>query len=375
MPSMRARWPPCKRSFTLALFAVAMCASLVACQVSVTSAQLDNDNPIRPIAPPPYGMEEFFKEAPQQPVPSRARLGRWLFYDKRLSSEGTVSCATCHQPAHAFSEPTAVSTGIGGRRGSRKAPSIINLAARTILPDTPDNDRGQKFFWDGRATSLESQVLVPIADPKEMGLEHQAMIERLSAIPGYGPYFREAFGSETLTRDHVAAALADYVRTRVSGNAPFDRWYYGRDPRAVSEEAARGSEIFFFNGRCAMCHAGFNFSDGRFHNLGVGWNPTSQTFADEGRAVVTHAARDRGAFKTPGLRDVSKHAPYMHDGSLATLRDVVEFYNRGGVPNPMQSGRIRPLRLTARDVDALVAFLHTLDGEGYADRPPRYFPR
>lgn len=363
------------RSFTVAFFILAMCASLVACRVGLTSAQLDNDNPIRPIAPPPYGMEELFKEAPQQPVPPRARLGRWLFYDKRLSSDGTVSCATCHQPAHAFSEPTAVSTGIGGRRGSRKAPSIINLAARTILPDTPDSDRGQKFFWDGRATSLESQVLVPIADPNEMGLAHQAMIERLSAIPGYRPYFREAFGSETLTRDHVAAALADYVRTRVSGNAPFDRWYYGRDPRAVSEEAQHGSEIFFFNGRCAMCHAGFNFSDGRFHNLGVGWNPTSQTFADEGRALVTHAARDRGAFKTPGLRDVSKHAPYMHGGSLATLRDVVEFYNRGGVPNPMQSGRIRPLGLTARDVDALVAFLHALDGEGYADRPPRYFPR
>jgi cytochrome c peroxidase len=354
---------------------VAASACHLACARAPTSAQLDEDNPIRPLAPSPFGMEEFFAAAPRQPVPVRARLGRWLFYDKRLSADGTVSCATCHRPEYAFSEPSPVSTGVGGRRGRRKAPSIINLAARTVLPDTPESERGQTFFWDGRATRLEAQVLMPIADPKEMGLDHGAMATRLSAISGYKRYFVEGFGSEAVTLDRVAAALADYVRTLKSGNSPYDRWRYSRDANAVSKEAKLGSDIFFFKGRCAMCHAGFNFSDGRFHNLGVGWDPETQTFDDEGRAAVTSATRDRGAFKTPGLRDVSKHPPYMHDGSLASLRDVVEFYNRGGVPNPGRSGRLGQLGLTPREVDALVAFLLTLDGEGYQDRPPRFFPR
>ena len=319
-------------------------------------------------------MEEFFKDVPHQPVPTRVRLGRWLFFDKRLSADGSVSCATCHRPEFAFSEPMPVSTGVGGRQGTRKAPSIINLAARTILPDIPE-DRDQTFFWDGRVSSLEHQVLVPIADRKEMGLDHQSMIDRLSAMRGYRPYFAEAFGSDEITQERVATALSDYVRTRMSGNSPYDRWSYAGQSAAMSAEAKRGAELFSFNAGCASCHAGFNFSDGRFHNLGVGWDETTRSFRDEGRFAVSHIERDRGAFKTPGLRDVSKHAPYMHDGSLSTLRDVVEFYNRGGTPNPGLSKRIRPLRLTPQDVDALVAFLQALDGEGYQDRAPKHFPR
>ncbi|MFA5908610.1 MAG: cytochrome c peroxidase [Vicinamibacterales bacterium] len=349
-------------------------ALFAACESGPTPAQLNADNPIRPNAPAPFGMEEFFAEAPQQPVPARARLGRWLFFDKRLSNDETVSCASCHRPDYAFSEPVPVPTGIGGQRGRRKRPSIVNLAARTVLPPPP-NDPGPAFFWDGRATNLEEQVLMPIADPQEMGLDHRAMVARLSAIPGYRRYFREVFGSEALTTNHVAEAIADYVRTRKSGNAPFDRWSYARDARAASEEAKLGYDIFSFKGGCGMCHVGFNFSDGRFHNLGIGWDAKSQTFLDEGRAAVSHEQKDRGAFKTPGLREVSRHPPYMHDGSLATLREVVEFYNRGGVRNPMLSGRIRPLGLTHQEVDALVAFLHTLDGDGYHDRPPVHFPR
>jgi cytochrome c peroxidase len=319
-------------------------------------------------------MEEFFRDVPHQPVPTRTRLGRWLFYDARLSADGSISCASCHRPEHAFSEPTAVSTGIGGRRGTRKAPSLLNLATRTVLPDIRE-DKEQTFFWDGRASSLEHQVLVPIANRDEMGLDHQAMVDRFSGIGGYAPYFREAFGSDGIDRERIAIALSDYVRTRVSGNAPYDRWTYAGDGKAMSEEAQRGSEIFFFTGNCAACHAGFNFSDGRFHNIGVGWDAASQRFKDEGRFAVSHNERDRGAFKTPGLRDVSRHAPYMHDGSLATLRDVVEFYNRGGERNPRQTPRIRPLGLNPRDIDALVAFLRSLDGEGYQDQAPRYFPR
>jgi cytochrome c peroxidase len=286
-----------------------------------------------------------------------------------------VACATCHRPAHAFSEPLPVSVGIGGARGRRKAPTLLNLAARTVLPDSTDADRGERYFWDGRVTALEAQVLVPIASPTEMGLEHRVLLERVTSIRSYRPYFGEAFGSTEVTLERVAAALADYVRTLKSGNSPYDRWRYGGDARSMSLQAQRGSDIFFFTGRCAVCHAGFNFSDGRFHNLGIGWNVASNSFADEGRAVVTGVARDRGAFKTPALRDVSKHAPYMHDGSLASLRDVVEFYNRGGNPNPWRSRRLVPLGLSDEQLRDLVAFLESLDSAGEVERPPRLFPR
>ena len=338
-----------------------------------TAPDLDLDNPIRPNPAPPYGMEEFFADAAKQPVPSHVRLGRWLFFDKRLSADGTVSCATCHKPEYAFSELTPVATGIGNQRGRRKTQTIVNLAARTVLPG--ERDPGPTFFWDGRATSLEQQVLMPIADAKEMGMDHPAMIARLSSIPGYRPYFREAFGADTMAVNHVASALSDYVRSRVSGNAPYDQWSYGKNGHALTVQQQEGLDLFFGNANCSSCHAGFNFSDGLFWNLGVGWNEQTQSFTDEGRLAVTHEPRDRGAFKTPGLRDVAKHPPYMHDGSLATLRDVVEFYNKGGNRNPNQTKRIRPLGLLPKDIDALVAFLESLNGEGYEDRAPTYFPK
>lgn len=317
-------------------------------------------------------MEEFFANSPP-PDPARARLGRWLFYDARLSADGTLSCATCHRPEFAFSEPSATATGVGGRSGRRKTPGIINLAARTELPDGLP-DPGATFFWDGRATSLEQQVLAPIADAREMGLAHPAMVARFSSIGGYRRYFEEAFGEPEITAERIAAALSAFVRTRRSGNSRYDRWSYGKDATALSREEQRGADIFFFNGRCATCHAGFNFSDGRFHNLGIGYDAGTQTYADEGRFSVTKDPRDMGAFKTPGLRDVEKRAPYMHDGSLATLRDVVEFYNRGANA-PRKRGRLVPLGLSQSDVDAVVAFLQSLNGEGYQDQPPKYFPQ
>src|SRR5688572_25326205 len=205
-------------------------------------AALESDNPIRPNATPPFGMEEFFKDVPHQPIPTRVRLGRWLFFDTRLSADGTVSCASCHRPEFAFSEPTAVSTGIGGRQGTRKSPSLVNLAARTILPDIPD-DREQTFLWDGRVSTLEHQVLVPIANRDEMGLDRQSMIAKISAMQGYAPYFRDAFGGDAITQERIAAALSDYVRTRMSGNSPYDRWSYAGDGAAMSEQAKRGSEL------------------------------------------------------------------------------------------------------------------------------------
>jgi cytochrome c peroxidase len=325
----------------------------------------ERDNPIRPLAPPPLGMEDYFAGAKTTPDPKRVRLGRWLFYDTRLSADNSVACATCHRPEHAFSEPTPVSTGIRGQKGTRKAPTFINQAV-TLHPH---------FFWDGRAGSLEDQAIGPIANPIEMGHTPDGMIAGLARIQGYRPYFREAFGTDAITKERVAQALADYERTRVSGNSPYDRWRFNRDQSAVPAAAKLGHDLFFDKANCIQCHVGSNFTDTRFHNIGIAWDPRRRTFADEGRFVVTKREADRGAFKTPTLREVAKRAPYMHDGSMATLREVVEFYNNGGRRNPNLSVRIQPLALTPAEVDALVAFLESLSGEGYQDTAPTRFPQ
>lgn len=322
----------------------------------------ESANPILPLPDPPLGIDRRLTELENPPTPERVRLGRWLFFDTRLSADGTIACATCHRPQHAFSEPTPVSTGIAGQRGGRKAPSFVNQAW-TIYPH---------FFWDGRSSSLEDQALGPIQNPIEMGNSLASMLATLEAA-GYGPYFQEAFGDAEITSDRVARAIADYERTRLSGNSPWDRWQAG-DDNAVSELAKRGHELFFGKAGCNQCHLGQNFTDSRFHTLGVGWDSTAGEFADQGRYGVTGAGEDRGAFKTPGLRDLTKRAPYMHDGSIATLREVIEFYKKGGIPNPYLSPRIEPLGLDDEEVEALEALLRALDGVGYQDRVPSAFP-
>ncbi len=322
-------------------------------------------NPVLALPQPPLGISSEWSELEEPPTPERVRLGRWLFYDTRLSQDGTISCATCHRPEHAFSEPTPVSTGIHGQKGARKAPSFINQAW-TLYPH---------FFWDGRAASLEEQALGPVANPIEMGNTVEAMISTVGGISGYAKYFAEAFGTPEITQERVAKAIADYERTRMSGNSAWDRWRKNRDESAVSEQVKKGHELFHGKAECNQCHLGQNFTDSLFHNLGIGWDAKSSKFADEGRIVVSKKAEDMGAFKTPTLREVTKHAPYMHDGSIKTLREVVEHYNKGGTPNPHLSPKIRKLNLTAEEVDALVAFMEALDGEGYMDTAPAAFPQ
>lgn len=352
------------RRFPLGLTIGAALCAVAACQTAVPSWEAEN--PIRPLAPPPLGMELYFADVKTPPDPKSVRLGRWLFYDTRLSADNTVSCASCHKPEHAFSEATPVSAGIKGQKGTRKAPTFINQAV-TLQPH---------FFWDGRAGSLEDQALGPIENPIEMGSSHESMIATLARVPGYKPYFEEVFGTNEITKERVAKAIADYERTRVSGNAPFDRWRSKRDQTAVSAAAKRGHELFFDKAGCSSCHVGSNFTDSAFHNLGVGWNEAIGTFADEGRFIVTQDPRDRGAFKTPTLREITRHPPYMHDGSMATLREVVEFYNRGGNVNPWLDPKMKLRdRLTEDEIDAVVAFLETLEGEGYQDTPPTAFPQ
>jgi cytochrome c peroxidase len=334
----------------------------------------EKDNPILPLPASPLGIATKLSDLPDPPTPGSVRLGRWLFYDKRLSADGTIACATCHRPEYAFSEPTPVSTGIRGQKGGRKAPSFVNQAW-TVVP---------YFFWDGRAQSLEDQALGPMANPIEMGNTHEAMVATIAGVPGYRKYFAEAFGSEAITKERIAQAIADYERTRMSGNSPYDRWRRTRDATAVPPEVKLGHELFFGKAGCVQCHVGSRFTDNNFHNIGIGWDETTRTFADEGRYQTTKgtinegfAESDRGAFKTPTLREVSKRAPYMHDGSVATLREVVEYYNRGGNRNPYLDPKMpqKPLGLTPAEIDALVAMMKALDGEGYADTAPTSFPK
>lgn len=329
-------------------------------------------NPVVPLPAAPLGTEIDLASLPDPPTPARVRLGRWLFYDTRLSGDNTVACASCHRPEHAFSELTPVSAGIRGQKGGRKAPTFINQAV-TLYPH---------FFWDGRAGSLEDQALGPIANPIEMGSTHSAMIETLTRVGSYAPYFEEAFGSPGITKERIAKAIADYERTRMSGNSAWDRWRYNRDQGAVSDLVKQGHEVFNGKATCGQCHLGNNFTDSQFHNIGVGWDPVTKKFKDEGRWMVTRTLTgerrreaDRGAFKTPTLREVTKHPPYMHDGSVATLREVVEFYNRGGEKNPWLDPKMKPLGLTETEIDALVEFMKALEGQGYQDTPPTSFPQ
>ncbi|MBI3823457.1 MAG: cytochrome-c peroxidase [Planctomycetes bacterium] len=286
----------------------------------------------------------------------KAELGWLLFFDKRLSSDGSVSCASCHSPEHGFTDGSAVSTGIAKQKGGRSAPSVINRVY------------GFAQFWDGRVYSLEDQAKGPIANPIEMtsdkdaGKAHAACIERLRQVKGYRARFKQVFGTEEFTIDHIAKAIATFERTILSGNSAYDRFKAG-DKTALNEAQQRGMKTFFSNhARCDSCHDGAAFTTNQFANIGIGMDKPDP---DLGRFMVTKNEADKGAFKTPGLRDIARTAPYMHDGSLKTLEEVVEHYDKGGVKNQWLHQDIKPLKLSVQDKKDLVEFLHGLNGEGW----------
>ncbi|MBI3893923.1 MAG: cytochrome-c peroxidase [Candidatus Wallbacteria bacterium] len=328
-----------------------------------TLERLEKANPVAPIPASPLGIERKLAELPKPPEPERVRLGRWLFFDKRLSADNTVACATCHVPDDGFSQPTPVSTGIGGQKGKRKAPSFLN-AAFAFFPET---------FWDGRASSLEDQASGPMANPIEMGNTHEVVVKTVAGNANYRAFFKKAFGDEKVTLERITKAIADYERTRLSGNSQWDRWKAG-DQKAVGDAAKKGDELFFGKANCSRCHVGIAFTDSRFHNLGIGWDEAKKDFADKGRFAITSKSEDLGAFKTPGLRETALHAPYMHDGSLATLQDVVAHYRKGGTKNPHLSPKMEPLPLTDDEANSLVELMKALNGEGYQDSAPAVFP-
>jgi cytochrome c peroxidase len=287
---------------------------------------------------------------PMVPIPvdnpqsaSKILLGKQLYFDTRLSKDNTVSCATCHSPAMGWSDAGPTSKGINNQMGGRRAPPVSNAAYLPLQ------------FWDGRSPSLEDQAKGPIANPIEMGNTHEVMIRTVSDIPGYVEEFKKVFGTFPITVDQVAQAIASFERTVVTTDSPFDRYVKG-DESALTWQEKAGLEIFNGKGHCTACHWGGNFTDGRFHNIGV--KPQDPNKPDKGRFEITKDAKDYAAFKTPTVRDAALRAPYLHDGSEKTLESLVEFYNRGGDTNdPNLDPLLLPLGLSQEEKDALVAFM------------------
>ncbi len=311
-------------------------------------------------ADPPLGL-------PSVPVPSdnpmtaeKIALGKQLYFDGRLSADNKVSCASCHDPAKGFSNGDRFATGVEGKKGGRSAPTVINTAYGTLQ------------FWDGRAKTLEDQALGPIQNPIEMNLTLDAVIKKLNGINGYKTQFKKVFGTDGATADGIAKAIAAYERTVISGNAPFDRFKAG-DTKALSEAAQRGQKLFFGKAHCSACHAGPNFSDNSFHNVGVGMDKKD---FDKGRADISKLAGDTGAFKTPTLREIAKSGPYFHDGSAKTLEEVVDHYAKGGIPNEWLDEEIFNIKIASTEKADLVKFLtEGLSSPDYPDHKAPDLPK
>ena len=369
------------------LYAMILTVGLI-CAAGVQGKQEAASSP--PLGLPPVPIPE---DNPQSA--EKVALGDKLFNDQRFSSTGDVSCATCHASDKVLTDsPLTVSQGIRKLTGTRNAPTVVNSVY------------AEKLFWDGRSPSLEDQALHPFVNPVEMGLkDHQPILEIVRSDPEYAKPFRNVFGKsgDEITMTEVTRAIAAFERTKVTANSPFDHWYYGGKEDALSAAQKRGFEIFANQGRCLSCHVIEQtqalLTDNRFHNIGAGINAirdevpglageflkaeatasevdvkvlTDKRTSELGRFAVTRGFDDLGAFKTPTLRNVALTAPYMHDGSLATLRDVVVHYNNGGVTNegdPVNdflSGGIRPLGLTDGQIDDLVAFMEALTSPEHA---------
>jgi cytochrome c peroxidase len=280
----------------------------------------------------------FPKENPY--TPEKAALGKMLFFDTRLSRDRNLSCASCHNPSFGWEVPFDKAIGAGGKPLGRHAPTALNQAW------------SKNLFWDGRAPTLEAQAKGPIEASVEMDLPVTKAVERLKEVEGYRSAFAKAFPKDGLTSDTMLQAIATFERTIVTGDTPFDRWVRG-DASAMSDQARRGFAVFTGKGNCSACHSGWNFSDDKFHDIGL-------LTGDKGRMGVTKNAADEHAFKTPSLRETASRAPYMHHGEVATLEAVVAHYISGGQRRPSLSPLIKPVALDAQDVQALVAFMHSL---------------
>lgn len=283
-------------------------------------------------------------------------LGRRLYYDPILSADNTVSCASCHGPAYGFADNKPFSEGVNKKLGGRNSPPVANAGYFNVQ------------FWDGRAPSLEKQAEGPVANPVEMAATLPQVEERLNADPSYREQFAKAWGPGPITYDMVEKSIASFERTVLVAKSPFDRWKYGHDENAVSPAVKRGFVVFTSKdkGNCSTCHLVGEqyalFTDNKFHNLGVGVD--FGKFADDGLFAVTHKESDRGLFKTPSLRNIAMTAPYMHDGSLKDLKQVIDYYIGAGNSNVNLDKQIHVLDfLSGQERDDLMAFLNSLNGE------------
>lgn len=339
--------------------------------------------------PSHFGLPDMQHPKDNLPTKEKVILGRKLFMDRRLSHNNTISCAMCHVPEQAFSSnELATAVGIEGRTNRRNSPTILNVGYYETL------------FHDGREFTLENQVIGPMVSFNEMGNPSIGyVIEKIRNLKDYQGMFEKAFGGE-VTLERMSQAIAAYERTLVSGGSKFDQWYYAKDINALNNIEIRGFNIFTGKGKCVACHS-INekvaiFTDQSFHNTGIGWARNnkvihkvyeSKTFPvtlapgvvvqveqgrldaaseepqnDVGRFEITEDPKDRWAYKTPSLRNIALTAPYMHDGSLTTLDQVVEFYNKGGEDNPLKDPLLQPLGLTNEEKESLVVFLRALTG-------------
>lgn len=292
----------------------------------------------------PFPEDNPFTEA-------KAKLGQALYFDPRLSRSNMQSCASCHNPSFAWGDGLPKGVGDNMHELGRRSPTILNAAWSEAL------------MWDGRFETLEEQALGPIEAAVEMNMPLDELLEKLSKIEGYSPLFAAAFdGDAEITADRIAMAIATYERTVISGEAPFDRWIKGQRS-AMSTSAERGFQLFNGKARCAACHSGWRFTDDSFHDIGLDDDDIGRGAELPGIVKMQHA------FKTPGLRNIDQRAPYMHDGSLATLADVVEHYDDGGMRRPSLSDDMKPLSLTAQEKKDLVAFMESLTSD---DDPVTY---
>ncbi|MGH6840533.1 MAG: cytochrome-c peroxidase, partial [Methylocella sp.] len=348
-----------------------------------------NPGPLKLALPPGISPQLYALAVPpgREPTAQLAALGEKLFKDKRLSVDDTVACETCHDPAKGFTDHRgnkATSAGVQGQHGQRNAPTVLNAMFQASQ------------FWDGRAPALEDQAKLPILNPIEMGQKSPGdVVAKVAKLQEYSDAFKSLLGRD-LTYEDIAAAIAAFERTQYSANSPFDRFLAG-DPQAINDSVQRGWALFQGKGRCSSCHA-FNavsplFSDQKFHNIGIAAHKQNFTelarkvlavlrtgdtkqidelalqtnYSELGRFLVTKNPADIGAFKSETLRNIGITGPYMHDGSLATLWDVMDHYNKGGVPNPFLDGGMQRLALSEAEIDDLVAFMFTLTDDRFAE--------